>query len=130
MTDNACPDVSLEKIDTDHLANVEDNREAVEFSVRLTCAPTEYWRQEFEQAYKQTPYTLKPPVRLDHDALHIIFLPRYANELPGFFHFLAMIIGRANAETHRTEELHTSNAQERQKAEFREALRRIDLPKS
>lgn len=128
IADN-CPDISLKEIDTDHLGNVEDNREAVEFSVRLSCTPTDYWRQEFEQAYLQTPYTLKPPVRLEGDTLYIVFLPRYAGELPGFFHFLAMMIQRANSETHRTEELHTSNAQERQKAEFREALRRIELPK-
>ncbi len=130
MTADLCPDVALDKIDTEHLANVEDNREAVEFSVRLTCTPTDFWRQEFDQAYLQTPYTLKPPVRLDGDTLHIIFLPRYAGELPGFFHFLAMIIARANAETHLTEELHTSSAQERQKAEFREALRNMELPKA
>ncbi len=128
MTDDTCPKISLAEIDTDHLANVESNRDAVEFQVRLSCAPTEYWRQEFEQAYRQIPYTLKPPVRLEDDMLHIVFLPRYAKELPGFFHFLGMMINRANAETHRTEEMHTSEAQERQKAEFREALRRIELP--
>ena len=128
MTDEHCPDIALEEVDTEHLANVEGNRDAVEFSVRLSCTPTEAWRQEFEQAYKQVPYTLKPPVRLANDTMHIIFLPRYVGELPGFFHFLSMIIKRANAETHVTEEMHTSNAQERQKKEFREALRKIKLP--
>lgn len=130
MIGDLCPDIFLREIDTEHLANVEENREAVEFQVCLSCVPTGAWRQEFDQAYLRTPYTLKPPVRLEEDTLHIIFLPRYAGELPGFFRFLALIIKQANQETHRTEELHTSTAQERQKAEFREALRRIELPRS
>ena len=121
-------DVTLREIDTVNLENVEDNREAVEFMVRLSCPPTDFWRQEFEQAYRQTPYTLKPPVRLDGDTLHVVYLPRYAGELPGFFRFLALIVRRSNQEAHVTEELHTSSSQEKQKAEFREALRRIELP--
>jgi len=118
----------LREIDTEHLANVEDNREAVEFQVCLNAAPNDIWQHEFEQTYKQTPYTLKPPIRLDGDTLHVIFLPCYVQELPGFFKFLAMIMRRANQEAHVTDEMHTSSAQERQKNEFREALRRIELP--
>ncbi len=125
----ASPDIHLREIDTDHLENIEENREAVEFTVRLSGKPTDAWVQEFDQAYLQTPYTLKPPVRIYEDSLRIIYLPRYAGELQAFFRFLALIIDRSNKETHRTEELHTSNAQERQKAEFREALRQINLPK-
>ena len=116
------------EIDTDHLENIEENREAIEFTVRLSGRPSDAWTQEFDQAYLQTPYTLKPPVRVSEDSLRIIYLPRYAGELQGFFRFLAFIIQQANQETHRSEELHTSSAQERHKAEFREALRRIELP--
>ena len=126
----ASPDIHLREIDADHLENIEENREAVEFTVRLSGKPTDAWVQEFDQAYLQTPYTLKPPVRVYEDSLRIIYLPRYAIELQAFFRFLALIIDQSNKETHRTEQLHTSNAQERQKAEFREALRRIELPKS
>lgn len=124
-----CPEIAMSEVDTDDLENVEDNREAVQFRVRLCAKPTDAWRQEFEQAYLQTPYVLKPPVQVEGDTMRIVYLPRYAGELPGFFHFLGMIIRQANRETHRTEELHTSSAQERQKAEFRQALRRIELPK-
>ncbi len=123
----ASPDVSLVEIDTNHLEGIEDNPEAIEFGVRLSGRPTDIWMQEFEQAYHQTPYTLKPPVRIDGDTLRIIFLHRYAGELQGFIHFLAMMVDQANTETHRTEHLHQSSAQERYKAEFREALRQVHL---
>ena len=96
--------------------------------MRLSDTPTDAWRQEFEQLYLQTPYTLKPPVHVEGDHLRIIYLPRYAGELQAFFRFLALLTRRANEETHRTESLHTSSAQERHKAEFREALRRIEVP--
>lgn len=128
MSEELSSQISLREIDTDHLENVEDNREAVEFRVRLSGVPTEAWKHEFEQAYLHVAHTLKPPVRLDRDTFHVIYLPRYAGELAGFFEFLGRIITMSNAEAHRTEELHTSNAQERQKAEFREALRGITLP--
>lgn len=130
MIGDTSPDISLREIDSDHLANVEGNREAVEFQVCLNAVPSDIWQTEFEQAYRQIPYTLKPPVRIEDDTLHIIFLPMYVKELPGFFRFLTMIIKNANEEVHRTEEMHTSSAQERQKKEFREALRRIELPKA
>gem|GEM_PF-1505666 len=125
----ASPDIHLREIDLDHLDNIEENREAIEFTVRLSGRPNDAWVQEFDQAYVQTPYTLKPPVHVYEDTLRVIYLPRYASELQGFFRFLALIVDRSNKETHRTEELHTSSAQERHKAEFREALRRIELPK-
>lgn len=130
MIGEVSPDIWLREIDAEHLANVEAIRDAVEFQVCLNAEPPEIWQQEFEQAYKQTPYTLKPPVRIEGDTLHVIFLPRYVKELPGFFRFLAMILKQTNQEVHRTEEMHTSSAQERQKREFREALRRIELPKA
>lgn len=123
------PDIYLKSIDTDHLENIEENREAVHFRVRLSDTPSAFWQNEFTQAYEQTPYTLKPPVRLEGDLLHIIYLPRYVDELPAFFRFLAMIARQSNEETHRTEDLHTSSAQERSKAQFREALKRIELPR-
>jgi len=125
----ASPDIHLREIDADHLENIEENREAIEFTVWLSGRPSDAWVQEFDQAYLQTPYTLKPPVRVYEDSLRIIYLPRYASDLQSFFRFLVLIVDRSNKETHRTEELHTSSAQERQKAEFREALRRIKLPK-
>lgn len=126
--DDVSPDIYLKSIDTDHLENIEENREAIHFRVRLSAKPTAFWQTEFTQAYEQTPYTLKPPVRLEDDLLHITYLPRYTDELPAFFKFLALITRRSNEETHRTEELHTSNAQERSKAAFRDALKRIELP--
>ena len=128
MSDEQTSNITLKEIDTDHLENVEENREAVEFRVKLSGVPTEVWRNEFNQSYLHMQHTLKPPVRLEGDVMHVIFLPRYVGELAGFFDFLAGVIKVSNAEAHRTADLHTSNAQEKQKTEFREALRAIALP--
>ena len=129
MTTDPCPEIALAAIDTEHLEDVEDNREAVSFYVQLCAKPSEVWIQEFDEAYKATPYLLKPPVTVMGDRLHVTFLPRYSEELPGFFRFLALIVKRATEETRQTEALHTSGDQEKRRTEFREALRRIELPK-
>ncbi len=128
MNDMASPLITLREIDLNRLISIEDNREAIEFGVMLSAAPSEVWIQEFEQVYHQTPYTLKPPVRVEGDAMRIVFLHRYSGELQGFLQFLGLIVDRANTETQRTEELHLSSTQERYKAEFRDALRRVHLP--
>lgn len=128
MNDTLSPVIALTEIDTDTLVSIEDNREAIEFGVKLSSAPSEVWTGEFEQVYQQTPYTLKPPVRVEGAALRIVFLHRYAAELQGFLQFLGLMVDQANLETHRTEELHASSDQERFKAEFRAALRRVHLP--
>jgi len=128
LNDMASPTITLREIDLNRLVSIEDNREAIEFGVLLSAVPTEVWIQEFEQVYHQTPYTLKPPVRVEGDAMRIVFLHRYSGELQGFLQFLALIVDRANGETQRTEELHLSSTQERYKAEFRDALRRVHLP--
>ena len=120
--------ITLRAIDLDHLENVDDNPQAVAFRVMLSEMPPEGWDQEFDEIYRQTPYTVKPPVVVNKDALEIIFLPRYASELQGFFHFLGLIVRRANEELQRSEELHLSNEQELRKAQFREVLRQITLP--
>lgn len=124
----ASPSLFLKEIDSDHLVSIEDNREAIEFGVRLSKKPNDIWVQEFEHTYQITPYTLKPPVHVVDDTLRIVFLHRYAGELNGFLQFLALIVERSNAEAQRTEEMHLSTTQEKYKAEFRDALRRIRLP--
>lgn len=121
------PEITLKSIDVDHLEDVEDNPEAVQFCVTLSDTPSPIWIQEFEQAYRQTPYQIKPPMRVVEDTLEIVFLPRYAGELPDFFRFLSLMARRANEETHLTEEIHAAGSLDRHKQEFREALRRIDL---
>ena len=128
MTDVPMPHIHLRDIDTDHLDDVEDNREAVRFRIRLSEMPPFGWNNEFDQIYKQTPYTLKPPVEVKDDALEVIFLPRYAGELQGFVQFLGLIARQANEELHKTDELHTSDAQEQRKQEFRQALQRVRVP--
>ena len=124
----ASPNIALREIDMNNLVSIEDNHEAIEFGVRLSDAPNDVWISEFHQIYLQTPYTLKPPVRVEGDEMRIVFLHRYAEEVQGFLQYLALIIDRANTETHRTEELHLSSAQEQYKAEFRETLRHVQLP--
>ena len=128
MSEEQTSEISLKEIDMDHLENVEENREAVEFRVKLSGVPTEVWRHEFNQSYLHMQHTLKPPLRLEGDVLYVIFLPRYVGELAGFFDFLAGVLKVSNAEAHRTADLHTSSAQEKQKTDFREALRVITLP--
>jgi len=128
LNDMASLIITLREIDMKNLVSIEDNREAIEFGVLLSDTPSEVWIQEFEQVYLQTPYTLKPPVRVEGSAMRIVFLHRYSGELQGFLQFLALIVERANYETQRTEELHLSSTQERYKAEFRDALRRVHLP--
>lgn len=128
MTDVPMPHISLRDIDANDLDDVEDNREAVRFRVRLSETPSPVWKHEFDQIYKQTPYTLKPPVEVKDDFLEVVFLPRYAGELQGFVRFLGLIVRQANEEQHRTDELHTSDAQEKRKEEFRLALRRVQVP--
>jgi hypothetical protein len=122
------PRIVMRQINLNDLEDVEENPEAVQFRVTLSEAPIEGWIQEFDIAYRQTPYTLKPPVQVVGDTLEIIYLPRYSNELHGFFRFLALIVQRANEELHKSEEMHVSNAQERRKAQFREVLSKINIP--
>lgn len=121
--------VRLREIDTEHLDDAEDNPEAVEFNVLLSGTPSEAWKQEFEQAYRQTPYTLKPPVEVIADRMRITFLPRYASELQGYFQYLALILARANDELKRTMDIQASHTQDERRAEFRRALQRITLPR-
>ena len=121
------PEITLKSIDADRLEDVEDNPEAVQFCITLSDKPSTVWIQEFEQAYRQTPYQIKPPQRVVEDMLEIVFLPRYAGELPGFFRFLTLMTRHANEETRRTEEIHAAGSLDRHKQEFRAALRRIDL---
>ncbi|MBV9848459.1 MAG: hypothetical protein JO250_02110 [Armatimonadetes bacterium] len=128
MTEMQSPEISLRAVDSDDLEDVEDNPEAVLFRIRLSATPSDIWTQEFELAYRVTPYQIKPPVRVAGDALEVIFLPRYAGELPGFVRFLALMARRANAETRRTEEIHLSKTHEQHKAEFRQTLRQLELP--
>ncbi len=120
--------VRLRAIDTERLDDAEDNPEAIEFNVLFSSAPSEPWKQEFEQAYRQTPYTLKPPIEVVEDRLKITFLPRYASELEGYFQFLALIVARANDELRRTADIQASHTQEQRRAEFRRALQRVKLP--
>ena len=121
------PQITLRSIDYDHLEDVEDNPEAVLFRVALSQQPSEIWVQEMEQAYRATPYQIKPPMQVVEDHLEVVFLPRYASELPGFFRFLALMAQRANEEARRTEEIHAAGSADRHKAEFRDALRKIAL---
>ena len=129
MTEMQSPEIYMRAIDSDELEDVEDNREAVLFHIRLSATPSDTWVQEFEQGYRQTPYQIKPPVQVAGDALEVVFLPRYASELPGLMRFLALMVRRANLETRRTEEIHLSQTHEQQKAEFRSVLSRLELPR-
>ena len=129
MAETQLPEIFMRAIEADDLGDVDDNREAVVFCIRLSATPSDTWVAEFEQGYRQTPYQIKPPVQVAGDALEVVFLPRYASELPGLLRFLSLIVRRANLETRRTEEMHLSQTHEQQKEQFRQVLRRLELPR-
>lgn len=126
----APPHITMSRIDLDHLDDIEDNPEAVSFRIVFSEQPSEVWKIEFEEVYRRTPYSLKPPVTLDNDGLQVVYLPRYAPELQGFLQFLAYIVKRTNEEVLLTEELHVSTVHENSKASFLETLRHTKLPAS
>jgi hypothetical protein len=128
MADSDSPNITMRAIDTDHLEDLEENYEAVMFPIVLSARPSDLWKQEFDILYRQTPYLLKPPVQVQGDRLQVVYLPRYAGELPGFLRFLALIVRRANEETRLTEEMHISATHIKSKEEFRRVLQHMELP--
>jgi hypothetical protein len=128
MIDERTPTIRLSKINTDRLDDVEDNHEAVSFRIQLTESPSDLWINEFEVLYRGRPYALKPPVQVEDDELVIYYLPRYTRELPDYLRFVAMVVASANEELVKTQELHAAGTHDRNKMEFREALRRQKLP--
>ena len=55
MNGTFSPAISLKEIDPDTLVSIEDNREAIEFGVKLSSSPGEVWTGEFEQVYHRGP---------------------------------------------------------------------------
>ncbi len=122
------PRITLREIDTEHLEDLDDNPEAVQFTVRLSGTPPSGWLDEFETAYRDISSPIKPPVAVEGDALRVTFLPRYAASLQDFVTLLGQVTARANDEWRFTQEMHESSAQEQRRAQMREALKRVTLP--
>ena len=123
------PEITFKAIDLDNIEDVEENNEAFQFDILLNQTPPPEWAREFEYLYQVGPHVIKPPVELDGDRLHIIFLPRYADSLQGFLDFLATVVHHATEEARRTLEIRASEGKERRRQEFRDILKRMHLPR-
>ncbi len=121
-------DISLKQIDIDSVADAEENPEACSFEIILNEPASEDWIAEFEYWYKQVPYVVKPPVTVLGDRMHIVYLPRYSDEIQGYMRYLSTIVQHANEEVKRTREILTTDVKERRKADFRKLLQGIELP--
>lgn len=123
------PEIKFKAIDLDNIEDVEENNEAFQFDILLNQVPPYEWGREFEYLYQIGPYAIKPPVTLDGDRLHIIYLPRYSATLQGFLDFLATVVHHSTEEARRTVEIRRSDDKEQRRQEFRETLKQIHLPR-
>lgn len=123
------PEITFKAIDLDSIEDVEENNEAFQFDILLNQAPPHEWVVEFEYLYQIGPYVIKPPVEVDGDRLHIIFLPRYGDNLQGFLDFLATVVHHATEEARRTQEIRMSDTKEHRRQDFRDMLKRVHLPR-
>jgi hypothetical protein len=66
------------------------------FYLRLTSDPGSEWAAEFEAAYDQSVYTIKPPVAFRGNTIVVFFLPLYEEQLPEYLQFLRQVIDNTN----------------------------------
>lgn len=123
------PEITFQAIDLDSIEDVEENNEAFQFDILLNQIPPAEWAHEFEYLYQIGPYVIKPPVTLDGDRLHIVFLPRYAENLQGFLDFLATVVHHSTDEARRTISIRSSDEKERRRNQFRDLLKSMHLPR-
>jgi hypothetical protein len=121
------PDINLLKIDLDSIDDVDENAETVVFDILLNGHPTSRWIEEFEILYNRTPFSIKPPVIVDGDRMHIHFLPRYQGDLQAFVDFLSTMVHQATSEARLTESIKINEAKEERKKEFRSILAQVSL---
>ncbi|HEY3330349.1 MAG TPA: hypothetical protein VGK19_10040 [Capsulimonadaceae bacterium] len=122
------PDIHLKQIDLDSIDDAEENPESVVFDILLSGHPTPSWVEEFEYLYATSKFSIKPPVIIDGDRLHIHFLPRYEEELQPYLEFVSTIAHHATDEARRTEAIKTHDDQEARKRSFRETLAKARVP--
>lgn len=91
------------------------------FHVVLTSDPGLEWAREFEAAYDAASYPGKPPVVFRGDTLCVFYLPRYADDLPGFLRFLKRTVGETNRAVEQRNAVLPDEAA--QKETFRQRLR-------
>lgn len=121
-------DVHMKEIDLDSIEDVEQSDEAVQFIVRLSDIPSQEWMAEFFYLYEREPHTIKPPIEIEDDVMHIQFLPRYDEELQDFLDFVGEICRRASEEAELTLAIQASEEKDMRKREFREFLATMRLP--
>jgi hypothetical protein len=66
------------------------------FYLRLTGDPGSEWAAEFEAAYDQSTYSIKPPVVFRGNTLVVFFLPLYAEQLPEYLQFFRHVVDITN----------------------------------
>jgi hypothetical protein len=122
------PEITFTSIDIDSVESVEDNPEAVTFDILLSSTPPSHWLEEFVYLYGRAQFTLKPPIEIHGDRMHIMYLPRYSDDLQGFVLFLGEILVQATREARRTVEILQTDEKEKVKSGFRDTLSRLRLP--
>jgi len=126
---SAISEIYFKSIDLDSVESVDDNPEAVTFDIVLNIAPSAHWLEEFEYLYSRSQFGLKPPIHVAGDRMHILFLPRYGEELQSFVSFLSMILDRATQEARRTIEIQQTDEKEKVKTDFKNVLAALELPR-
>jgi hypothetical protein len=119
--------VAMVGVDLDSLDESEDNHEAIAFDIMLSHDPDPKWVEEFEIAYRQTPYVIKPPLTISGDRMTIEFLPRYSDELQPYIDFLQTIVDRADQEVRMTLAIQKHGHMQEHIDDFRKNLQTLDF---
>jgi hypothetical protein len=122
------PDIQFKAVDIDSVESVEDNPEAVTFDIILTHVPPSHWLEEFTYLYSRAQFGLKPPIEIHGDRMHIMYLPRYSDDLQSFVFFIGGILEQATNEARRTIEILQTDEKEKVKTDFRDTLASLTLP--
>jgi hypothetical protein len=125
---HSIPDIYFKTIEIESVESVEDNPEAVTFDISLTSTPPPHWLEEFVYLYGRAQFGLKPPIEIIGDKMHIMYLPRYSDDLQGFVYFLGDILVQSTKEARRTIEISQTDEKQRVKSEFQESLSKLKLP--
>jgi hypothetical protein len=121
------PDIFFKTVDIDSVESVEENPEAVTFDIVLNTVPPSHWLEEFEYLYSRSQYGLKPPIHVNGDRMHILYLPRYSSDLQEYIYFLGTVVDRATQESRRTLEILQTDEKEQIKIQFRSVLSKLEL---
>jgi hypothetical protein len=119
--------VTLASIDLDSVAESLTNYEAVEFDILLSEPVDDKWIEEFDIAYRNTPFEIKPPAHAKTDRITVEYLPRYDSELQNYIEWLKAVLARVDEEIRKTLDILEHDARPHNTAQFREALKKVSV---